>query len=152
MKLVKKLLGVLVVMGIIGFLVWKFYINADNKNLKNSKADFAIGTTQLIKEIDASDTGINKKYLDKIIEISGNVKSVEPSDSATLVTFGDTTSNTIIQCQIDARNNSLAAAIKPNTNVTIKGKVAGISKDSDPILADLGATMVMNFCNLVTNK
>ncbi len=146
MKWLKRIVIAVVILGIAGFLVWKFFITAPNPNLKDKKADFTVSATDLFKEISSGDTMVKTKYIDKIISITGNIKNLIPGDS-TVVNLGDTTSMSTIQCQIDPRNNDAAKMLKENTSVTIKGKFAGIDGDiSDPLMAELGTTIVLNFC------
>jgi hypothetical protein len=148
MKWLKRILIAVIVLGIAGFLVWKFIINAPNPNLKDKKVDFTISANDLFKEISSGDTLIKTKYIDKIISVTGNIKNIMPSDS-TVINIGDTTSMSTIQCQIDPRNNEAAKVLKENTVVTIKGKFAGIDGDiSDPLMAELGTTIVLNFCSI----
>jgi tRNA_anti-like len=148
MKWLKRIAIAIVILGIAGFLVWKFVINAPNPNLKDKKADFTVSAIDLFKEISSGDTMVKTKYIDKIISITGNIKNIIPGDS-TVINLGDTTSMSTIQCQIDPRNNEAAKALKENTMVTIKGKFAGIDGDiSDPLMAELGTTIVLNFCTV----
>ena len=151
MKWIKRI-SILFVIGIVvALLIFKFVINKPTANLKNSTADYNFTASAFLNQLATADSNGIKKYNDKVIQITGLVKAVTPNDSATMVTLGDSTTNTI-QCQIDTRNNETAKLIQPNTTVVIKGKMAGVAKEDDPMLAELGINVVLNTCTLVANK
>lgn len=124
-----KKLGIVVVVGLLAaFLVWKFVINKDITNVADKKAAFTTSFEGISKEINANDSIAGAKYDDKIIEISGIIKSLEPGDSTTTVILGDTTGTNDIEviCQIDARNNATAKDLQYGINATLKGRFTGI--------------------------
>lgn len=152
MKWFLRILIGLVIIAAAGGLFYKFVINKDVSNLKDTKSDFTITMQDLMSEASANDSLAKSKYIGKVLSITGNVKEIIESDSATVINLGDTTSKSSIKCQIDKRNNDLAKLVKLNTTVTIKGKMAGINnQNTDPIFADiegidLGTDIVMNYC------
>jgi hypothetical protein len=155
MKWLKRILVVVLLLAIAGFLVWKYVINRNIANNKDAKPDYTISMQDLLKEFSNNDSATSKKYIGKLISVTGNVKEVLMSDSATTINLGDTSSNNTIVCQIDARNNAAAKLVKPNTQITVKGELAGINnQNTDPLFAGMGVSLgtdfVFKYCSIVT--
>jgi tRNA_anti-like len=154
-----KIVLVLLMLGLItGYFVWR-WANKPNPNLKNTKPDFTLSSAALVKEFSENDSLAQRKYLGKVIEVSGMVKKIVPSDSATVINLGDTTSLSVVQCQVDSRNNEGAATVKEGDLVVIKGKLAGFNKQqSGDAVAELlgdtnaGTDVVLNFCSIISKK
>src|SRR5436190_20326814 len=89
----RKIIIILIALDV-AFSAWqglKEY-NRTNKDFSNVKADVKISAVDLIKEFEVNDSIANKKYLDKTIETSGNLKEVVKDEAGyyTLI-LGDTT-------------------------------------------------------------
>jgi flagellar basal body-associated protein FliL len=154
----KIVLVMLAVAGIAGFVVWKV-INKKNPSLKNVTPDYTVTMNGLIQEFSANDSAAQQKYLGKVLEVSGTVKKLVNSDSAAVLNLGDTSSLSVVQCQIDARHNDGVKNIKEGDQVTVKGKLAGFTKqEAGDAVADLlgdtqaGTDVTLNFCVLVNKK
>ncbi len=148
MKFLKPLLLTGAILAIIGFLVWKFYVNKDIANVANTNADIKVTADNLIKEALANDTATATKYNNKTIEVDGKINLINSSDSSTVISLGDSTTSSII-CQIDTRNNAAAKSLKEGANVKIKGRFTGINdnRDPDPLL-DLGISVELKDCSI----
>jgi polyisoprenoid-binding protein YceI len=121
-KLVVVLIGLLVV-GLIGFLVVQnMYKNAK----RNVNTEQAIATTpeKLLAAFTANEAAANAQFIDKTVEISGIVQSIESIDnSQTLVKIG-TNSAASIACTFSSAIN-----FKPTDSVAIKGICTGYVND-----------------------
>jgi preprotein translocase subunit YajC len=154
-----KIVLVLIVLGAItAFFVWR-WANKPNPNPKNDIPDYSLSAAALVKEFADNDSLAQLKYKDKLIEVSGIAKKIVPSDSATVINLGDSTSMSVVQCQVDARNNEDAMKVKEGGPVTVKGKLAGFSKqESGDAVGDLlgevstGTDVILNFCSIVNKK
>ena len=154
----KIVLAMLVVAGVAGLVVWKI-INKKNPSLKNAAPDYTVTMQGLIQEFSTGDSAAQQKYLGKVVEVSGTVKKIVASDSAAVLNLGDTSSLSLVQCQIDARHNADVKNIKEGDAVTVKGKLAGFTKpEAGDAVADLlgetsaGTDVTLNFCVLVNKK
>ncbi len=125
MKQLKWIIPSILILAIAAVLVWKYVINKDIHNVTNEKPAYTVTALALLKEWEANDTASTKKYLEKLVQITGTVTSISSGDSATVINLGDSTTESNIVCQIDTRNNAAATQVKLNTTVTIKGMVAG---------------------------
>jgi hypothetical protein len=151
MKWMKRIILVVLLLGTAGALYYILVIRRSNPNLKNATPDYTVTMPDLFKEITANDSSAKLKYINKVVQITGNVKELLINDSTATVNLGDSASSSLIICQIDNRNKDNIAAIKPNTTITIKGKFAAIkNQNTDPTFADmgidLGTNIDVNFC------
>ncbi len=126
--MVKKLLILVAVGAIAGALIYKFYISKPIANVIDEKAAYTTTYDALVKELNTNDTATEKKYMDKTIEISGIVKSLNLGDSSSTITIGDTSNKLDIVAifQIDSRNNATTKGLVFGMPVTLKGKVTGL--------------------------
>src|SRR5690349_12046534 len=69
-------------------------------SLTEVKADASINATDLIAAFEKDSAFANKQYLGKILEVSGNVKSVE-KESATF-SLGTPDGNSSVRCSVDS--------------------------------------------------
>jgi predicted phosphodiesterase len=120
---------VLIAIAVAAFLAYKTYTRT-NKDLLKLKADIQISAGDLIKEFEAGDSAANKKYLDKIIELTGNVKKLEKDDAGDYtIIIGDTLSMSSVRCLSDTNHRSDAAIVKENSTITIRGVCTGFKKN-----------------------
>jgi predicted phosphodiesterase len=120
---------VLIAIAVAVFLAYKTYTRT-NKDLLKLKADIQISAGDLIKEFEAGDSAANKKYLDKIIELTGNVKKLEKDDAGDYtIIIGDTLSMSSVRCLSDTNHRSDAAIVKENSTITIRGVCTGFKKN-----------------------
>ena len=120
--------SILVVAALVALYLYKEY-NRTNSDLTNLKADIEISAGDLIKEFETGDSAANKKYLDKVIELTGNVKNLEKDDAGDYtIVIGDTLSMSSVRCLPDTNHRSDAAIIKENSTITIRGVCTGFIK------------------------
>ena len=87
-RLVLVLLLIVVVAG--GWYAYKLY-TGKVPSLTDVKADASINAKDLISAFEKDSAAANKAYLGKILEVTGNIKSIE-KESGT-ISLGDTISN-----------------------------------------------------------
>ena len=107
-----------------------------NANIEDKKADFQISSADLIAECEKTDTAVNRKYNDKVLEIKGKVASTIPGDSITSVILDEGKSATIT-IEMYARHNEMAKNLKVGEEVTIKALYITYLP-ADPILISMG--------------
>lgn len=150
LKRQRKFVGLLLVITI-GIGAWqglKEY-NRTNRDIANVKADIKISATDLIHEFEKNDSLANKKYLGKIIEVSGAIKKLENDGSGTyVVVLGDTTSLSSVRCAMDSTHNRDAAGLKTGSSSTLRGHCSGFNKDD----MGLGSDVILDRCALIKNE
>src|SRR6186997_621620 len=88
-------------------------------SLTEVKADAKVTATDLIAAFEKDSASANKEYLGKILEVSGNIKSVE-KESATF-SLGASEGNSSVRCSVDSAFVKDIASLNPGSTITIKG-------------------------------
>lgn len=97
---------------------------ADTKPLENTTASVLIDAYS--NEEDAA----NKKYLGKVIEVSGTVVEVlNLQDTALTVLLGDTVNMSRVSCSFDKNHIAAAKKLVVGNNVSVKGICTGYLMD-----------------------
>ncbi len=130
-----------------GWYAYKLY-TGKVPSLTEVKADANLTATDLIAVFEKDSATANKKYLGKILEVSGNIKSVE-QESAT-ISLGDAAVNSSVRCSIDSAFVKDISMLNPGSSITIKGNCTGFMPDETGL--GLGADVVLNRCVLVKKK
>src|SRR5215510_13935691 len=99
----RKKIIILTILVIAGIGVWYGYkeFTRTNKDLSKVKPDVSIAAMDLVKEYEKDDSAANKRYLGKVIEVTGVVKEM-PRDNSGYYTIvlGDS-SQSSVRCSLD---------------------------------------------------
>lgn len=125
----KKILPLLLIAVLVGaFVGYKMY-NKPHQNIEKTASDIKVTATQLFEEYEANEANSNKKYLDKIVEVTGTVQEVKKNDDGTVsinleggMMFG-------VRCNLDPLTKHKRTDFKPNEKITLKGKCTGMLMD-----------------------
>ena len=144
----KILIFLLVIIVLAGaFYGYKLYTGTV-PSLTEVKADVSISATDLINAFEKDSASANKQYLGKILEVSGNVKSVE-KESAT-ISLGAADGNSSVRCSVDSAFVKDIELLNPGSAITIKGNCTGFMPDETGL--GLGSDVVLNRCVFETKK
>jgi tRNA_anti-like len=119
-----SLLFVLLIIITGGFVAYKMY-NKPHRNVEETKG-MSVTAVQLITDYETNEADANSKYLDKVLEVAGEITEVSKNQKAeTVITLKGSVMGGII-CTLEAP--SLTDA-KPGASVTIKGICTGYLTD-----------------------
>lgn len=129
--------------GIYGFSEY----NRKPANVNELKADIIVDHAGIIADYESDEQGSNTKYLDKVISITGNLKSVEvdESNNATLI-LGNESSVSSVRASMAASENEKIKSLSPGTKVAVKGICTGFNKDEL-----LGSDVFLNRAVIISN-
>jgi len=83
-----KILLVMFVVGIVGAgFGYKFVYNKPHRDYEKAKSDFSISGRELFLQFRNSTPQAGEKYTGKVLEITGQLSSVETPDSLTIAVF-----------------------------------------------------------------
>ena len=142
MKRFLLLLIVIIVLAL-GWYGYKLY-TGKVPSLTEVKADAIVHATDLIAAFEKDSASANKQYLGKILEVSGNIKSVEQESST--VVLGNTEGNSSVRCSLDSAFVKDIASLNPGSATTIKGNCTGYMPDETGL--GLGSDVILNRCVL----
>jgi len=114
MKQKKLVLGIIIV-SIIGVVSYN-YLYQNHRNISEEEADFILTTEELYLQYSSNLENASKKYLDKTIQLSGEITEIE-SDNFTL--------DEEVICYTDS---TTIAAIKINRKIVVQGRVIGFDE------------------------
>jgi hypothetical protein len=117
-------------------------------SLTEVKADVSISAADLIAAFEKDSASANRQYLGKILEVNGNVKSIE-QESAT-VSLGMAKGNSSVRCSMDSAFVKDIATLNPGSDITIKGHCTGFM--GDEMGMGLGSDVQLNRCVLEKKK
>ena len=101
------------------------------KDLANVTAQFTMQANELITIFENNETAANAEYLDKIIAVKGNVKTVERDDRGYFtVVLGERGSKSSVRCSMDSLHVKDVAGVKEGGYITVKGTIRYIWVDA----------------------
>ena len=140
------LLAVLLVIIAIAIYVYREY-NRTNVNISSATSSFTLSAPELIMAFTGDELVAGKKYVGKVISVTGMVKIVDKDDRGYYtLSLGDTASTSSVRCSIDSMYTDRAALIKPGMNVIVKGNCTGYNEDEL-----LGLDVIVNRCVIEEN-
>ncbi len=139
---------VLIAIILSAFYAYKEYTRT-NKDLSKIKAEITISALDLISAFEVSDSLTNKKFIDKIIEVTGNVKVLEKDDTGGYtIVLGDVSSLSSVRCLADSNHRSDASLLQQNSTITIRGMCTGFKKN-ELLGENLGSDVELTRCILI---
>jgi tRNA_anti-like len=103
----------------------KYIMSETHTATEDVKADFTVNAANLIKEFTVNDTATNKKYIDKMLVVNGNVSVVEiQQDSTSTIRFADSTGSYAI-FSLEKNLLDKVKTIKQGDAVSLKAVCSG---------------------------
>lgn len=125
----KKVILAILALALIGSGVGYYLWNKPHQDIAASKTDVAIDAKQLFDEFNNDETAATAKYLDKMIAVSGTVKSSETDAEGTTKVMFDAGSDFGVSCELDKFAKHPRTDFKPGETVTLKGLCSGFNFD-----------------------
>lgn len=117
-----------------------------HKSTETVEADYTLTASDLLKDFLANDTAANKKYNEKMLEISGNASATELApDSTGTIRFEDSTGSYAI-FPIEKKQYEIMKGIKAGDAVSVKGVCSG------SIFSEILGTTSITFKRSIINK
>jgi hypothetical protein len=139
----KIIIGTIVlVILIVGIYAWREFTRTV-KSLEGAEADYKTEAVALIAEFEADEAAADKKYHNKIIEVNGMVKGVDPVQNTFSIVLGDTSSMSAVRCVMDSSYVKSVSGVNRGTVITVKGAITGFKKDDTGLL---GSDVELNRC------
>jgi uncharacterized protein (DUF1330 family) len=118
------LIVIVAVAAIGGYKGYRMY--TDGPQSYADKKAITVNAVALLDEYNKSEADANKKYIGKVVAVSGEVKEVSKNqEGQTVVTLKTSDPMNSINCTLDQKD----AAITPGSAVTLKGLCTGYMMD-----------------------
>jgi tRNA_anti-like len=135
----KKILITGFVLLLIGAGVIWYIFNEKHDDTAAVKSDYVTEAIPFIKEFEKDIKEANKKYAEKIIEVTGIVTESEAADTTINIKMTDTTSGSYLIFAFQQQHLQEAKTLKVGDRATIKGSC------SDGIFSDILGTYFISF-------
>jgi hypothetical protein len=134
-------LAAIFIVGIIGGSYGLYMFFKKHKDLAKEKPDFTLTSGILAAEFDADETAASKKYIDKIVEVTGLVESIEMGTDSTInVTLKESGASAGVICAFQGRGIE-DVKVKKGDHATMRGDCSGFLFD-----------VLLNNCVLISQK
>jgi hypothetical protein len=136
----KILIGVVILIVAGGVIAYRMF-SKEEPDITQDKPDASVTAKDLIAAFEKDTAAASKMYVDKIIEVTGTVKSVDTSGA---VVLGEAGAASEVVVGFDRRHLKDVAQLNTGSLVTLQGICSGYTKssgDPDDMLASLGATV-----------
>jgi hypothetical protein len=129
-----------------GLFIYLEY-NRTNEDLRKRRADFSTEATQLIAAFDRDTASASKKYTDKVIEVSGNVKSIDAEGNPVVISLGQSGEMSSVKCSMDSSHAVDYKTVQEGDIIILKGMCNGGIKDGD-----FGTDVSLNRCVMISKN
>jgi len=97
------------------------------KNVLTRTTDFSLSASNLSKEYETNPTGSDRKYIDRIIEVTGAISEITIDQNNSIVfILRDKESETGVLCTLNENNKKKSKRFKIGDTITIKGTCSGM--------------------------
>lgn len=121
---------------------------AEVPSLTDLKTDASVSATDLIDAFEKDSASANKQYLGKILEVSGNVKSIDQGEA--IVVLGKNEGSSSVRCSIDSNFVKDISTLNIGSITVIKGHCTGFNPDETGM--GLGSDVILNRCVFTGKK
>jgi hypothetical protein len=117
---------VIIVVGILALLGVAAYVYVFNKpRISVDTPDFLLSANSLIDEYERDEDEADKKYLGKVVQVSGTVTEVLEQGDAFVLLMGDSTPVSRVSCSLQEKQDTMAYGLRPGDELTVKGICTG---------------------------
>ena len=120
--------GIVILLLIGAAVAWRLY-NKPHMGVANIETDMRMSAADLYNDFQRDETLANKKYLNKVIEVSGNVSEIQNVNGSQIILLSSTGDMGGVSCQLTNDENNKKLTIKKSTTITVKGKCSGYLMD-----------------------
>ena len=147
-RILKIAITFVIVVTAIGYYAY-YEFNRTNDSLKNKQPAYVVSPSMIIDEFSKNSTAALQKYVDKVIEVEGQVKNIETTEKNDVtIVLGEENNMSSLRFSLDSNETKEVNIIKINAKVRLKGMCTGYNADE----MGLGSDILLNRAIIVTNK
>ncbi len=124
-----KILLISLIVAFIGLFIALNLYNKPFLNVAKSKPDIILNSQVLLNDYQEDEIFANKKYVDKLIQVTGEIVEISIDKGTTIVTLKDFNGLSTIICHMLAEDNLKALKLEIGNEVIIKGICTGYLLD-----------------------
>lgn len=146
------IVGIILIIAIAGLYAYKMY-QQKTPDVVNKKPDVAVSAKDLLDAFSKDTAAARKQFVDKIVEVNGNVKRIDTTGSIVLGEEGSTSEVTV---GFDRRHMKDYEKLKIGSVAVVQGICSGstgaASSDPTDLLASLGTTVELRSAGVKEKK
>lgn len=127
--MLKKVLWFLLIAGLAGAGAGYYLWNKPHEDIAAAKTDVAIDAAKLYETFNADEAAANAQYLDKMIAVSGVVRSSETDAEGSSKVILETGSDFGVSCELDKFAKHPRTSFPAGEKITLKGLCSGLNLD-----------------------
>ena len=122
----KKILLLAAVLVLAGAAVGFYMYNKPHQDMERAEADMAIQASELYDAFEQDENAANERYLDKVVQVKGKVKSVSKADDGSVSLTLESGSDMFgVICEFDKLTEHAETTFETGQEVTLKGICTG---------------------------
>ena len=121
----KRILIAILVLAVIAATAYWIVATDKFSDTKDRKAAYTVSALDFINEFQKNDSVANAKYADKIVEVNGRVSEIEAADTTLNIKFIDKVTGSYAIFAFQQQHVAEAKTIKVGDSVSIKGSCSG---------------------------
>lgn len=138
----RKVIFIVLLLVVTAVLIGTYFYLKPTPDVVQAKPDVVVTAKEIVAAFEADTATASKKFIDKIVEVSGTVKNI---DTAGAVVLGETGSSSEVVVGLDRRYLDDHRKLKVGSAAVLQGICSGYSTsgggDPDDLLASLGTTV-----------
>lgn len=116
-----------VILFLIAIIIGIKTYNKPHTDVAKTAANFKLSSNDLLDEFILDETSADKKFANKIVEITGVVQNVSTAKGKGIITLKGQEANVV--CQLNESENKNLFQLKKGQNIVIKGQCSGFLMD-----------------------
>jgi hypothetical protein len=153
LKMKRRILLIVIAVAVVAGLAGAYFYFKQTPDVVQAKPDASVSALELIAAFQQDSAAAKEMYLDKVIEVTGNVKSI---DSTGTVVLGEAGLASDVVAGLDRRHLEDHLQLKEGSVAVIQGVCSGftIGGSADPadMLASLGTTVQLRSAGIKSIK
>lgn len=110
------------------FIYTRIY-NKPHLDVNQVEADYVVTAEEILRDFKADEMAANKKYLDKVVQVNGEIKDIDTVDGVSVIVLAGNDNLSSIRCNMDPAENKNAITLKTGQDLELKGMCTGFLMD-----------------------
>ena len=125
----KKIIIAILIIGILGvFVAYKMY-NKPHVNVAETKSDITLTADKIINDFSSDESKANTLYLEKIIEVSGEISELNVVKEKGIITLKTKDDFGSVLCHLSDESTKKMSSLKEGQTISVKGICTGYLLD-----------------------
>lgn len=127
-KAIKTVLLVSLLIIIVSVSAGLYLFYKKHADITKARPDFEITASELQKEFETNETASSQKFINKVLEVTGVISSINPSEGDK-VNISLKTGNDMSSVICTLQDKAGVSDLRPGNNVTVRGECSGFLMD-----------------------